>query len=361
MNTQLLRSFTIRLGLVGLVLFSISALQGEEASSYPFSDDLKTLANDLENEGYQQIVAKMIRNDLEEEWKRVATSDNYIRFRNQHGGIEKINQDPELKAAYAKRKEVADQYLQLMDNAYAALNKESQVLRGELLEAFLAEPPALTAEATVQNKVKVAPYLVVDETLLGKVWPQFRGPDGQGDVLKSRLPLVWSTTENVLWTQPVTGTGHSSPVIWEDQLFLTIASEDGLTRELVCYNAHTGEPLWQQKVAPPESTEKLYWKNSYASSTPVTDGKRVVVFLGNSGLTSFTMEGQQEWHQPLETFEIMHGPATSPIIYRDLVILIQDQNKGDSLFVAYDKRTGKQVYRQPREQNPGGRAQHFSL
>ncbi|MCA9038959.1 MAG: PQQ-binding-like beta-propeller repeat protein [Planctomycetaceae bacterium] len=330
-----------------------NTLPGAEPESYPLSDDLQTLANDLEDQGYQEIVANMIRNDLEEEWKRVATSDNYVRFRDQHGGADKINEDPALIAAYEQRKQIADRYLKMMDDAYAALNKPTQVLRGKELEQFLAEPPALANGGAVETKLEVKPYLVVAESELGHVWPQFRGPTGQGEVLRNQIPLKWDTSEHVLWKQQVGGTGHSSPIIWNDQLFLTRASEDGLTRELNCFDAHSGKELWSRKVPEPESTEKLYWKNSYASSTPVTDGERVVVFLGNSGLTSFTMQGEQEWHQPFKPFEIMHGPATSPIIYQDLVILVQDQNKGDSLFVAFNKRTGEEVWRQPREQNPG--------
>ncbi|QDU81441.1 outer membrane biogenesis protein BamB [Polystyrenella longa] len=353
MKLLLIRVLVLSVSILSFLILAISKTPAAEPARYPLSDDLQTLADDLDNEGYQEIVSNMIRNDLEEEWKRVATADNYIRFREQQGGLEKINQDPELKAAYEQRKEIAERYLKMMEDAYAALKKPSKVLQGAELEQFLAEPPAMANQLKADKSTTITPYLVVDEAELGETWPQFRGPTGQGKVLQNQVPLQWGPDKNVVWKQTVEGTGHSSPVIWKDDLFLTRSSEDGLSRELLCYDVHTGDLRWQRKVPEPETTERLYWKNSYASSTPVTDGERVVVFMGNSGLTSFSVDGTQEWHQPFEPFETIHGPAASPIIYKDLVILVQDQNKGDSLFVAYNKQTGDLVWRQPREQNPG--------
>ena len=97
----------------------------------------------------------------------------------------------------------------------------------------------------------------------------------------------------------------------------------------------------------------LYWKNTLASATPVTDGERVIVFFGNAGLLCCDLDGKQLWHVDLGTFPTMHGPAAAPVLYQNLVILIQDQTKGQSLCAAFDKRTGTKVWQRERANSAG--------
>jgi outer membrane protein assembly factor BamB len=99
--------------------------------------------------------------------------------------------------------------------------------------------------------------------------------------------------------------------------------------------------------------ERLQRKNSYASSTPVTDGERLIAFFGNGGLVCYDMQGNLQWTQDLGLFSITHGPGTSPVLYKDTVIFIQDQNKADSLFMAFDKRTGEKLWQQKRPRTMG--------
>lgn len=107
--------------------------------------------------------------------------------------------------------------------------------------------------------------------------------------------------------------------------------------------------LWTFTAPRPAEQEVLYWKNTLASSTPVTDGERVIVFFGNAGLFCCDFAGREQWHVDLGTFPTTHGPGTSPVLYGDLVIVIQDQNRGASLCAAFDKRTGRKVWQRERK------------
>ena len=112
----------------------------------------------------------------------------------------------------------------------------------------------------------------------------------------------------------------------------------------------TGRLLWQasrRRLRP--LGKRLYTKNTFASSTAVTDGQRVIAFFGNGGLLCVDFEGHQQWHVDLGLFPTMHGPGTSPVLYKDEVICIQYQTRGKSLFAAFDKRTGAKLWQQERE------------
>jgi outer membrane protein assembly factor BamB len=148
-------------------------------------------------------------------------------------------------------------------------------------------------------------------------------------------------------------------VIWGDRLLVTAESESrpddapllakdpAPDRLLLCYTTD-GQLLWQHAAPRPPEHEILYWKNTLASSTPVTDGERVIVFFGNAGLLCCDLNGQRQWHVDLGKFPTTHGPGSAPVLYQHLVILIQDQNKGESLCNAFDKRTGSQVWQRKR-------------
>ena len=114
-------------------------------------------------------------------------------------------------------------------------------------------------------------------------WPGWRGPSGDGISSEKDLPTRWSHTENVAWKTPLAGEGHSSPIVWEDRVFLTTSLTEKNERRLLCLNRLDGETLWERVVvnSPPESIHNL---NSRASGTPATDGKAVyVTFLMAKG------------------------------------------------------------------------------
>jgi outer membrane protein assembly factor BamB len=178
-------------------------------------------------------------------------------------------------------------------------------------------------------------------------WPNWRGPSGQGRVEGSGYPDTWSDTENVLWKVPVPGRGHSSPIVWGNQIFLTTAHSDGTKMTLLSFDRSGGELVWEAAV-PFTSREHIYQKNSHASATPVTDGELVFASFGHQGLMAVDLEGNLVWHNKIEDLDNYHGSAGSPVLYKDTVIIYQD-HRGDSFVAAFDKQTGDVAWRTERE------------
>lgn len=321
----------------------------QRSIDYPFGIELDLVARDVGDENYLRVLGTMIPTDLAAEWLRVASPDNYFTFIASHGGLENVNADPKLKAAAAVRREIADKFLDLQRQAYARRN-----LKPAFDDAAVEEACRQADQKRDAAVVDADPPLRVLMPAAGaeRQWPQFRGPTGQGVAQSTEFPRRWSPTEHIVWKSPLPGFGNSSPVIWHDQLFITAASKDGDQRSLLCLDRRDGHFIWEASAPPPREKEGLYWKNTFASSTPVTDGERVVTFFGNSGLLAVDFAGNRLWHADLGTFPTMHGPGTAPVMCQNLVILVQDQTNADSVFVAVDKETGGIVWRQKRDRNP---------
>ncbi len=343
MATQKIYKYFSLIILSILVVFCTSR---EEKAPYPLGFEIQTLSDDLESIEYKDVVKTMIYQDLKEEWKRVATPDNYLVFKEKHGGIEKILADSTLNVAYKEREQIANNFIAFMEEAFRKLNKEPSFTTTEVEQLLLAEVDRAEAMELLED-ISIEPVMPISGA--EKQWPNFRGPSGQGIANTKKIPLNWSPTENIVWKVKLSGKGNSSPIIWDNRIFITSAAEDGKTRELFCYDRSNGKLLWRNKAPVPEKIEKLYWKNSYASSTPVTDGELIITFLGNSGIVCFNMDGELQWSQNLGNFTTMHGPGTNPILYKDKVILIQDQNNAESVFIALNKHTGEIIWTQKRE------------
>ncbi len=187
----------------------------------------------------------------------------------------------------------------------------------------------------------------------GEHWPRWRGPSGQGLVEDAGYVDRWSASENVRWKVPVPGRGNSSPVVWGERIFLTTAYEEGARRSLLAFDRTTGRKLWET-FAPQAAPESAHPKNGLASSTPTTDGERVYAYLGNHGLLAVTVEGRQVWHRALGSFEAYHGTASSPLLLGERLIVAQD-HRGEmgSFLAAFDRQTGKPLWRTPREAEVG--------
>ncbi len=200
-------------------------------------------------------------------------------------------------------------------------------------------------------------------------WPCWRGPQGDGISAETDIPTHWNgeTGENIAWKIPVPGSGHSSPIIWEDKLFLAACVDSTQDRVLACYDRPTGKLLWQRTVlnCPLETKHAL---NSFASSTPATDGKTVYVsFLevdghtipapnvgnvrpvtpGRMTIAAYDFQGNQRWLVEPGEFISAHGYCASPVLYKNLVIVNGDHD-GDAYILALDNETGKTVWRAPR-------------
>lgn len=326
------------------------ALSTETENNHPLGIQLRVLAQDVVSPDYRAIVKGMIRTDLQEEWKRVATPDNYITFMRKHGGRDRVLGNPVLRSAYEKRKKVADDFIELMQDACLRIGS-TPPFTFEQVEELLASAQLKQTVRESEEVVSIRP--VMPSVGAESQWPCFRGPTGQGIALETEFPLRWSRTENILWKADLPGRGNSSPVVWNDRVFVTSASKDGKTRELYCFSRTDGRLLWKRTAPAPQQIERIIKKNSYASATPVTDGQRVIAFFGNSGFVCYDMEGQLQWKQHVGYFTTTHGPGTSPVMYRDTILFIQDQNRGESVFLALDKRTGRKLWQRNRQKAMG--------
>ena len=187
-------------------------------------------------------------------------------------------------------------------------------------------------------------------TAAAENWPTWRGPRLDGTSLEPRVPIHWSSSSNVLWKTELPGAGHASPIVWEDRLFTVTALPEKSARLLLCLDRATGRILWEATVliSPMERKHAL---NSYASSTPATDGKLLyVAFLDRAEMVvaAYDFSGQRRWLVRPGAFASMHGFCSSPVLYKDKVIVNGDHD-GDSYIVALDRETGKTVWKTPRE------------
>ncbi len=198
-------------------------------------------------------------------------------------------------------------------------------------------------------------------------WPCFRGPGSTGVSLEKNLPSHWDQRKNIAWSAPMAGQSWSSPIIWEDRIFLTNAVSEGDGEEVrkglyfggerrkpvpfkhrwtvTCLDFDTGEMKWEKLVHEGKPKMPIHIKNSYASETPVTDGKRVYAYFGNLGLFVYDMDGEKLWERRVEPMRtrLGWGSAASPI-YHDGRVYIVNDNEEDSYLLALDAQTGKTIW-----------------
>jgi outer membrane protein assembly factor BamB len=202
-------------------------------------------------------------------------------------------------------------------------------------------------------------------------WPQFRGAQSIGVAEDPTLPEKWSATENVAWKTDIAGIGWSSPIVWGNQVFLTSVINSGDTEPpkkglyfggerpvppaehrwmVYAVNFQTGKIMWEREVFKGIPKSSRHLKNSFASETPVTDGERVYAYFGNVGLFVFDMKGTLLWKQMFEPKKTRFGwgTAASPVVYKDRIYIVND-NDEQSVLLALDKKTGKQIWKVDRE------------
>jgi uncharacterized Ntn-hydrolase superfamily protein len=201
-------------------------------------------------------------------------------------------------------------------------------------------------------------FFVAAGAAVASDWTQFRGPNGQGISSEKDLPVEWSDTKNVVWKIKLPGAGTSSPVTVGDRVFVTCYSgyaqevkDPGdmkdLKRHLLCVDRNKGTILWAKIFDPllPEHNYKgegAY--HGYASSTPISDGERLYVVFGKSGVYCFDLDGKELWH--VSVGKNVHGnwgSGASPILYKNLLIVNASIESGS--IVALDKMSGMEVWR----------------
>jgi outer membrane protein assembly factor BamB len=192
------------------------------------------------------------------------------------------------------------------------------------------------------------PLLLLIILLLTADWPEFRGPTGQGYSEEHGLPLTWSETKNVRWKVAFPGKGWSSPVILEDQIWLTTATEEGKSLRAISIDRNNGALQKDIEVFRMDFREPVNTKNSYASPTPVLEGNRVYVYFGAFGTACLTQSGEIVWKTRLAYDNGQHGPGGSPVLYEDLLIVSCD-GRDTQYVVAIDKRSGRVRWKKPRK------------
>ena len=240
----------------------------------------------------------------------------------------------------------------------------------------------VVAERRIVRTVGESSPLPSDASTLSGSWPSFRGPQASGVSEGQDLPDRWDgeTGENILWRTPIPGLGHSSPIVSGQRIFVTSAvstdpgatfrpglygdgdaSEDRSRHRWMIYaiDKGNGKIRWERVADEGEPVDKRHIKSTYASSTPVTDGRIVVAWFGSQGVYAYDVDGNLIWKvdigrlnlgaYDIPTFE--WGPASSPIIWNGLVIL-QVDTQADSFILALDAETGETAWQTERDELP---------
>jgi outer membrane protein assembly factor BamB len=180
-------------------------------------------------------------------------------------------------------------------------------------------------------------------------WPRFRGPNGDGQSDFKGIPTEWKTDEYA-WKKPLPGMGHSSPVIWGDRLFVTSADPDNGEQIILAFDARSGEQLWEKRFV--SGTHHQHADNSYATSTPAVDAKRLYLsWLDGDKVTlgAFSHEGAEIWRRQVGSLVEQHGFGTSPVVVGDVVCLDNDtEDKGSSVVTGVKAATGEVLWQVPR-------------
>ena len=212
-------------------------------------------------------------------------------------------------------------------------------------------------------------------------WPQFRGPGATGVVEGPARPVKWdaATSQNVRWKTPIPGLSHASPVVWGDKVFVVSALSSGKdetrfglygdvkpvkddpqhTYKVYALDKATGRILWERVAFEGIPKVKRHPKSSHAAATPVTDGKYLIVNFGSEGLYAYDLNGALLWQKDLGVLDAgwfydvdyQWEYGSSPIIYKNMVIVQADIQK-NSFIAAYDLKTGKELWKTPREELP---------
>lgn len=176
-------------------------------------------------------------------------------------------------------------------------------------------------------------------------WSQFRGGELNGHSQATGLPLAWSEQQNIVWKTVIHDRGWSSPVVWDDQVWVTTATEDGHQMFAICLDRATGRIVYDKKVFDNEKVDHISVLNSYASPTPAIEAGRVYVHFGTYGTACLdTASGEILWTRRDLNCDHHEGPGSSPMLLGDLLVFHAD-GRDAQYVVALDKRTGKTVWK----------------
>jgi outer membrane protein assembly factor BamB len=207
------------------------------------------------------------------------------------------------------------------------------------------------------------------DSAVEKFWPQWRGPLATGVAPFADPPLTWSETNNIKWKLVIPGEGDATPIIWGDRVFILSAvpvddppaqanqekAPNGTFRFTVfAIDRNSGKILWQKVAREASPHEGHQENNTFASASPVTDGKFVWAFFGSRGLHCYDFEGNLKWQKDFGVMKTKmgFGEGASPALSGDTLVIYWD-HEGDDFIAAFDKTTGKELWRQPRDEPTG--------
>ena len=210
-------------------------------------------------------------------------------------------------------------------------------------------------------------------------WPQWRGPSGQGISEETALPATWGPEEHVAWKTPLPGYGRSQPIVWQNRVFLTADVDAGPAPDghgapehridgqpflhpdsvgadrrhalkVLALDLDTGAIVWERTAYEGPVFDNIHKRSSYASPTMATDGTLVYAYFGPEGLYAYDFDGGLRWKASVGRFALLGmGTGSSPVLWGGLVIIQRDENLGQqSMLLAFDRMTGKEVWRTPR-------------
>lgn len=190
--------------------------------------------------------------------------------------------------------------------------------------------------------VALLAFVSIENAAAADNWPNWRGPDHQGRIGPTNLPLEWSQKKNVLWKLSLPDRGNSTPVVWGNKVFLTQAVEKEGQRNLMCIDFKTGKVLWSKGVVynEPETTHRT---NPYCSASPVVDEKRVIALFGSAGLVCWDHDGNKLWDMKPGKQSYAWGNGSSPVLWNDLCIFYFGPGP-DARMIALNAQTGDKVW-----------------
>jgi outer membrane protein assembly factor BamB len=203
----------------------------------------------------------------------------------------------------------------------------------------------------------LASFLLLAGVVNAQTWPQFRGPNTQGRSAETGLPLKWSGAENIMWKTELPGESWSSPVVWGNRVFITTATDGGVSCRVIAIDRKTGAILWNKEVFK-QIIRRKENRNTYATPTPATDGKLVYACFGDGSFAALDFEGRVVWINRDYPFYGQHGLGTSLLLHDGLLIMARDgssdgedkkigwQTPWDKSYVlALDAKTGKERWK----------------
>ncbi|MHC4879670.1 MAG: outer membrane protein assembly factor BamB family protein [Planctomycetota bacterium] len=176
--------------------------------------------------------------------------------------------------------------------------------------------------------------LSVTSALHAENWTRFRGPNGQGISSETDLPVTWSARKNVVWKTSIPGKGWSSPIVLGDRVFLTSATEDGISCRVICVNRRDGSIAWDTEVHR-QKQGPMRKQNSYATPTPVTDGEKVYAVFYDGTAVAVDFDGRVVWKNTDVKFFSLHGLGASPVLVDGQLIMPFDGSSRDEQKVGW--------------------------